>query len=44
MMSNFFTKYKYYLIGAFVVFIVLTVLLIVLSSGPQMGAFNYQVF
>jgi uncharacterized membrane protein len=44
MLSNFFSKYKYYLIGALLVFIVLTVVLIVFSSGPQMGAFNYQVF
>ena len=43
-MSTFFNKYKYYLIAALAVFVVLTVVLIVLSSGPQQGAFNYQVF
>ncbi|MEQ9619023.1 MAG: hypothetical protein RIG61_07585 [Deltaproteobacteria bacterium] len=44
MLGKFFSKYKNYLIAAFAVFVVLTVLLIVLSSGPQRGAFNYQIF
>ena len=44
MLSNFFNRYKYYLLAALGVFIVLSVLLIIFSSGPQQGAFNYQVF
>lgn len=44
MLGKFFSRYKYYIISAVVIFVVLTVLLIVFSSGPQRGAFNYQIF
>lgn len=44
MLGKFFSRYKYYLIAALVLFIGLTLLLIVFSAGPQKGAFNYQIF
>lgn len=44
MLKSFLSRYKYYVIGALVVFVLLTLLLIFTSEGPQSGAFNYQIF
>jgi len=43
-LKNFFSRYKYYILTAIVVFVILTLLLIVFSGGPQKGGFNYQIF
>lgn len=44
MLKSFLSRYKYYVIGALVVFLLLTLFLIFTSEGPQSGAFNYQIF
>jgi len=42
--KNFISRYKYYLLTALIIFVILTALLILFSGGPQKGGFNYQIF
>jgi len=44
MIKNFITRYKYYIIVALIILVVLTLFLIFISEGPQEGAFKYQIF
>ena len=44
MIKEFIKKYKYFIFIPFVILVLATILLIVLSLGPQKGAFVYQVF
>lgn len=44
MLRSFFSRYKYYVIGALIVFVLLTLFLILTSEGPQTGGFKYQIF
>jgi len=43
-MINFIKKYKYVILIPFILVVIITIILILLSGGPQKGAFNYQVF
>ena len=43
-LKGIFLKYKKYIFISFAIFIILTILLIFFSSGPQGQAFIYQVF
>ena len=44
MIKNFIKKYKYTILVPMVIIALLTIVLIILSGGPQEGAFVYQVF
>lgn len=44
MIKDFIKKYKYSVLLPFIILVVLTIILIILSGGPQKGAFIYQVF
>ena len=44
MIKNIMSKYKYYIISALVILVILTLFLIFTSEGPQEGAFRYQIF
>jgi hypothetical protein len=43
-MKNFIKRYKYVILIPFIIVILITIILILLSGGPQKGAFVYQVF
>jgi len=43
MASNFFKKYKFYIIFPFVFFILMTIVLIIVFFVPQKGPFIYQI-
>jgi uncharacterized membrane protein len=43
-MKDFFKKYKYTILLPFIILVLITIVLILLSGGPQKGAFVYQVF
>ena len=42
-MKEFLTRYKYFLLVPVVIFVVMTLALLFLSSGPQTGGFVYQL-
>jgi hypothetical protein len=42
-MKRFLQTYKWYIIVSLILFVVATVVLIVLSTGPQRGPFIYQI-
>jgi len=42
--ATFWSRYKRWIIAALVVYIVLTLLLVFLTGGPQSEPFIYQVF
>lgn len=44
MIKKFFSRYKYYIITALIILILITLFLIFTSEGPQEGAFQYQIF
>ena len=44
MLKSFLSRYKYYVIGALVVFVLLTLFLVFPSEAPQSGALHYQLF
>jgi hypothetical protein len=41
--KGFLWKYKWYIFGSVILFAVATVILIILSAGPQRGPFIYQI-
>jgi len=44
MSMGFFSMYKFYVLVALIVLVVVTALLIFFSMGPQTGGFDYQIF
>ncbi len=44
MLKAFLSRYKYYILTALLIFILLTIFLIATSEGPQSGGFKYQIF
>ena len=42
-MKEFLKKYKFYILAPFVLFAILTILLILFSMKPQNGPFIYQI-
>lgn len=43
MIKEFIWKYKFYILAPFIIGILITIALIVLSAGPQKGPFIYQI-